>query len=395
MFLFVPYSISGHIHPVLPVVAELAARGHTVRVITGQRYAVAVEAAGGQVACLPAVPDVVVPERAAGRLTPHFLAGRIRRLRINRRAAIMLEQELRRMGERDVVVIDPMLGWADRVVGRHQRPIAVLSTTFHMGADALVEMSGRDRWPIPRWVQRLRPLARRYETRGRLVLANSVSGLQPLGHALPRDVHLVGPLLRPHDEKETAFEHGGGRVLLVSPGTVFARGRKFFDRFVRAFAGSSWRVYLATGHLDPADLGVLPPNVVARRFLPQLRLLERCDVFVTHAGMNSVMEGLAAGVPMLLFPRSAEQRHLARCVVAGGAGRWPQPDDLSPAALFTLVETLADDRAVRAALRGWQKRLAAGGGAARAADLLEAWAAGQPASPTLKIADAPASSPAV
>lgn len=247
---------------------------------------------------------------------------------------------------------------------------------------------------MPRWAHQGRPLARRYDRGGRLILANSVAELQPAGSAPLPDVHLVGPLLRPRDEANAIREPTGDRVLFVSPGTVFERGRSFFDRFVRAFAGRPWQVYLATGHLDPAVLGTLPSNVVAERFLPQLRLLARSDVFVTHAGMNSVLEGLSAGVPMLLYPRSAEQRHLARRLVAGGVGVWPGSGSSDPEVLFGLVDALAADQAVRTAARAWQSRVS-DRGPQRAADLLDAWAGAQTESGTGSSTDPSASSPAV
>jgi UDP:flavonoid glycosyltransferase YjiC (YdhE family) len=394
MFLFVPYSVAGHVYPMLPVLSELARRGNRLRVIVGERFEPAMRAAGAEVVRLAEVPEVVVPERMSGRFSARFLAGRLRRLEMNRQAGLLLDRELRQLGGRGVVVVDPMLGWADRVVRRHRVPTAIFSTTFHLGADALAELARQDGLPTPGWVHRMRPLVRRYERSGRLILANSMAELHPAGQAPPRDVHLVGPLLRPRDEANTIPEPVGDRVLFVSPGTVFARGQSFFDRFVRAFTGRPWQVYLATGHLDPADLGPLPSNVVAQRFLPQLQLLARSDVFVTHAGMNSVLEGLSAGVPMLLFPRSAEQRHLARCLVAGGVGVWPRSGSSDPDALFGLVDALAADHAVRAAAREWQARVDAGG-PRRAADLLEAWALAQPSYRTGSSTDPSASSPAV
>lgn len=92
--------------------------------------------------------------------------------------------------------------------------------------------------------------------------------------------------------------------------------------------------------------------------------------------MNSVNEALLAAVPMLFFPRSAEQRHLARRLAAVGVGVWPGGDP-DPATLPDLVEDLAESTGARAAARSWQSRLAAVPGPRHAADLLEEWAATQ------------------
>jgi len=362
MFVFVPYSVAGHVHPMLPVLAELASRGHRVRVLTGDDHVAAVRETGAEAIRLAVVPEVYVPER----LSVRYVAGRPRRIAANRQAARVLDGQLRAADGPCVLVVDPMLGWADRVARRHRGRVVTFGTTFHQGAAALAALAAEDRLPVPGWVHRFRPLARRYRRPGRLVLANSVAELQPAAEALPPDVRLVGPLVRP---APGSARPSGDRILFVSPGTVFARGPEFFDRFVRAFADRPWQVFLATGHLDPGELGPLPPNVVAARFLPQRQLLAHSDVFVTHAGMNSVTEALLAGVPMVLFPRSAEQRHLARQLVARGVGVWP--GDLGPAALFDLVGSLAGNPAVRA----WQSRLDPVAAARLAADLLETCAA--------------------
>ena len=49
-------------------------------------------------------------------------------------------------------------------------------------------------------------------------------------------------------------------------------------------------------------------------------MLRRADLFVAHGGFNSVQEGLAAGVPLLLFPQMFEQALNADVVVGQGAG---------------------------------------------------------------------------
>ncbi|WP_307102242.1 nucleotide disphospho-sugar-binding domain-containing protein [Arthrobacter globiformis] len=77
---------------------------------------------------------------------------------------------------------------------------------------------------------------------------------------------------------------------------------------------------VSTGQTDPALLGPLPANVLASRFVPQLEVLARAALFVTHGGMNSVNEAMYAGVPMLVIPQGAEQPLVAGRVAESGAG---------------------------------------------------------------------------
>jgi N-glycosyltransferase len=72
---------------------------------------------------------------------------------------------------------------------------------------------------------------------------------------------------------------------------------------------------------DASRFGTQPPNVRMAAYLPQPLLLQRCDVFVTHGGFNSVKESLAAGVPMVVVPITADQPYNAERCAAHGVGR--------------------------------------------------------------------------
>ena len=60
-------------------------------------------------------------------------------------------------------------------------------------------------------------------------------------------------------------------------------------------------------------------------FAPQLTLLDRASLFITHAGMNSVLEGLSHGVPMLCIPVANDHPGAARRVERLGAGEALKP----------------------------------------------------------------------
>jgi UDP:flavonoid glycosyltransferase YjiC (YdhE family) len=109
---------------------------------------------------------------------------------------------------------------------------------------------------------------------------------------------------------------GFGTVVYDLPGArdflrevIAGLGRLDCTAVVAVGAGNS------TEGLDP-----LPGNVRLVDFIEQALMLEGCDLFVTHGGLNSIKEALRLAVPMVGIPIGADHRHnVADCVAAGVA----------------------------------------------------------------------------
>lgn len=380
-FLFVPYPALGHVNPMLPVIGELVARGECVRVLAGAGYAERFSGLGAGVVRLRVSPDVFVPSRFSVRDGGRVVASWLRKLIVDCAAGAAVRREAVR--ERpDVIVVDPMMGCADRVVRRLGARSAVFSTTFACNAQVAAGMKGVGGEHHAGWFVRrggfrgIGPMVRRMGW-PRLVLVNVTPMLQPCRETFGENFRFVGPLIRRDRTAEAGLPwtaHAAHPLLLVSPGTVFMRGPEFFRGVVDAFGGSRWRVVMATGHLDPAKLGRLPGNVIARRHVAQLAVLARSAVFVTHAGMNSAMEALSAGVPMVCTPRSAEQDVIARRLVEMGVAVLAPEPAAGPEALRTAVEAVATDRTVRAAAWRWRDQVRSCSAVLAAADALVEYA---------------------
>eukprot|EP01095_Lingulamoeba_sp_RSL-Kostka_P016457 TRINITY_DN8062_c0_g1_i1.p1 TRINITY_DN8062_c0_g1~~TRINITY_DN8062_c0_g1_i1.p1 ORF type:complete len:422 (+),score=95.60 TRINITY_DN8062_c0_g1_i1:142-1407(+) len=52
---------------------------------------------------------------------------------------------------------------------------------------------------------------------------------------------------------------------------------------------------------------LIPDNFIFSPFVHQIELLKRCDLFITHCGMNSMNEGLYFKTPLILMPLSSDQ----------------------------------------------------------------------------------------
>jgi MGT family glycosyltransferase len=66
------------------------------------------------------------------------------------------------------------------------------------------------------------------------------------------------------------------------------------------------------GGLTDSQASSLPGAPLVVRYAPQERLLERAHLTLTHAGLNTVLDSLANGVPLLAVPITYEQPSIAR-----------------------------------------------------------------------------------
>lgn len=96
-------------------------------------------------------------------------------------------------------------------------------------------------------------------------------------------------------------------MLFISLGTIFTNHPKFYRTCIEAFGDGSWQVAMTVGEVDTAALGPLPSTVDIRPRFPQLAVLRHAAAFVSHSGMNSTMEALYHGVPLITFPQVPEQ----------------------------------------------------------------------------------------
>ncbi|HEY2857722.1 MAG TPA: nucleotide disphospho-sugar-binding domain-containing protein, partial [Terracidiphilus sp.] len=188
--------------------------------------------------------------------------------------------------------------------------------------------------------------------------------------SLPGVFHYVGPLRHPR-VRQTSFpwEKLDGRPLIyASLGTLQNKNFKLFHCFAEACRGLEAQLVIAGASQE--SLGVLPENVLAVSYAPQLELLQRASLTLTHGGLNTVLDSLACGVPLLVTPITYEQPAIAQRVRWVGAGEMIPISRLHPARLKSGLQKLLADRAYAAAAQRMAEAIRAAGGVKRAADII-------------------------
>jgi zeaxanthin glucosyltransferase len=192
---------------------------------------------------------------------------------------------------------------------------------------------------------------------------------------LPGQVRFVGPLRLSGGAPPVPFpwERLDGRPLIyASLGTLQNRLAGTFRAIAEACDGLDAQLVLSTGRgMAPEALGELPGRPVVVAYAPQLELLRRSAVAVTHAGLNTVLEALSAGVPMVAVPVTNDQPGVAARVAWVGAGEVITHKRITSQVLRPLVVRVRSDPSYRAAAERIRDSIRAGGGAPRAAELIE------------------------
>lgn len=376
----------GHTHPHLPVVAELVERGHRVTYAIPAPFADMVAATGAT----PLVHTSVLPDQARGEQWPTDpVAGMALFLD---EAVHSLPQIAEALGDdRPDIALYDIGGYPALVLARRWGiPAVQLSPALvaweGFESDLADDLAFRETPAYGRYVARFAAWLAGFGIdddpeqlvgRPRRAIVEIPRALQPFADRVDTGVYtFVGPDLARRAQQED-WPAPDRPLVLVSFGSAYHDEPALFRACAEAFAPLGWEVVLAVGpHVDRGALGELPAHVTAHRWVPQLGVLGRAGAFVTHAGMGGCAEGLWHGVPMIAIPRAVDQFGNAAMLEALGVARTVPAEEATPEVLREALLALTSSRDVATRLAGQRAELRAAGGAAAAADVVEAELAG-------------------
>jgi MGT family glycosyltransferase len=125
------------------------------------------------------------------------------------------------------------------------------------------------------------------------------------------------------------------------------------------------------GQLDPKQLGAVPANVMVVNYAPQIEILKRSALCITHAGLNTALESLSSGVPMLALPITNDQPGVAARIANKKVGLVIPPDQASPRNFVAAIKQVLGDPTFGDNVRKVQEAIRSTNGLSVAADILE------------------------
>jgi zeaxanthin glucosyltransferase len=104
---------------------------------------------------------------------------------------------------------------------------------------------------------------------------------------------------------------------------------------------------------------------------PQNVLLKRAALCITHAGLNTTLEALAQGVPMVAIPIGYDQPGVAARIAHHGVGEFIEIGNLTARNLSELIGKVTTNPGYRDNARRFQEIIAKTRGLDLAADIVE------------------------
>jgi MGT family glycosyltransferase len=192
----------------------------------------------------------------------------------------------------------------------------------------------------------------------------------------PSQFHHTGPFHDSRDRTKVDFPWErltGEPLIYASMGTIL-NGRLDVFRTIVAALGKhkGLQLVLSVGdQIDPQQIGPAPSNAIIVRQAPQLELLKQTSVCITHAGLNTVLESLAQGVPQVAIPVTYDQPGVAARIAYKQTGVVTSLDKLTADHLSSLLDKVLTNNIYRDNARKLQKTIAETNGLSLAADLVE------------------------
>jgi zeaxanthin glucosyltransferase len=409
---FMPFAEIGHTNATFGLARQLRARGHEVGYLSLQDVEEHVRSQGWEFTPLF---EQMFPK---GYLDATYALLRTRKgsLKAWLAAASELDSRARaqfsevlhgadfearlRKSRADMLLIDATYPLPALTARRLGIPAAIFSSTLPLGRDVAVPplftriTPGQGWWSGLGFTRaQIKELARQYPELGKLCdfgthlqhgprvkIATLVACCPQLDfrRASLEDLHYIGPcvdLQREERPLPPEVKEEGPPLVFCTLGTReehVPKGRPFFQALLDAMARRrDLRLLLVVNKpLTAADFRI-PPNAVVLSAVPQLAVLRKARLMITHGGLNSVKECICLGVPMLVFPLAHDQPGNAARVAYHGLGLKGDLASATPETISSMIDKVIGDPGYSARIRAMQEVFLAENKSERGPELVE------------------------
>jgi MGT family glycosyltransferase len=177
----------------------------------------------------------------------------------------------------------------------------------------------------------------------------------------------------------------GQPLVYASLGTTRKADPEIYHRIASACAGLDVQLIITLGGRRKVEsFANLPGNPLVAENAPQLDLLKRADLVITHAGPNTALETLLSGKPMLALPVALDQPAVAACLERLGVAEVLSPQHRSADEIREALLKLRTEKRYRDGAMAMQVQLQSLHGSAQAASIMEEALAGHALVPSLQ-----------
>ena len=403
-----PFTGTGHLNPLIALSQELVRRGHRVTFCEKPKIEDRVRRAGLEFV------QICGQKTTSSRRAPKPEAGiraELATLRFNVQRVIgdverYLEETPKALAGAgvDALLVNEVALTGPTVAETLRLPYFLISTTVphHFGWNGWSWITGhRSSTSCVSWLQsrllelsalRVRgPVRRSLDSHRRQIGLGPVREIQNIHPCLaqitqvphclelpeisaPANFHYTGPWISGEARSEVEFpwERLDGRPLVYATlGTTRNFVPAILSMIAEACASLELQLVIALGNRgEPEHFSNLPGGPIVTKFAPQLELLKRAQLVISHGGPNTAFEALAEGKPLVVIPLAYDQPAIAARLKRLHAAEALPAKRLSVSKIrAAVIKVLREPQYREAALR-LQHQLRSIGGIGRAADII-------------------------
>lgn len=184
------------------------------------------------------------------------------------------------------------------------------------------------------------------------------------GYKPAKNVHFIESSFREEGQDMEQLNILRGKVVLFaglgSMGVLFKeKSMVFYRKIIEVMKKEEFEdfhlIVSLGNYFKPGDFDNVPDNVTLLNWAPQMEILKRASLALTHGGLGTIKECLYYGVPMIVMPLGRDQPDNAKMVEARQLGIMTEIETVSVEDLAVLITGVLANTAIRESVQRIKK----------------------------------------